>query len=280
MSNILISKWLIIGVKTTIIAIVTIVANKVISKTLDKDKLNSFIHIKFIKNILKAVVWIVGISLIISQFTVFSKLTNTILAGSGILAAILGLAAQESFSNIFSGLFISMFKPFNIGDRIKIVGDDTAGFVEDITLRHTVIRTFLNVRIIIPNSIIGASKIENSTYEKGASYPIDVCIAYEDKEKRYRALEIMEEVVTSHPMFYDNRDEEAIKQNKKPTTALCTSLGESGINLRVLMWTEHVIDNNLACSECRMKIMDRFEEEGIEIPYNKIVVVKNKNKNM
>ena len=50
-------------------------------------------------------------------------------------------------------------------------------------------------------------------------------------------------------------------------------MGESGIDLRVLMWTENVIDNNKACSDCRLKILDRFEEENIEIPYNKLVVI-------
>ena len=42
------------------------------------------------------------------------------------------------------------------------------------------------------------------------------------------------------------------------------------------MWTEYVQDNQLACSECRLKILDRFEEEGIEIPYNKLVIIGNK----
>lgn len=251
-----------------------LVGTKLINYWFNKPKVKNLIHIKFIKNILIAVVWVAAISTIISLFSGFSKLVNTLLAGSGILAAILGMAAQESFSNIFSGLFISIFKPFNIGDRIQIVGDNTAGFVEDITLRHTVIRTYTNVRLIIPNSVIGKSEIENSTYSKGASYPIDVTIAYEDRDKRYRALEIMEEIVASHPKFYDNRTDEQKKNGSKPVTALCTQLCESGINLRILMWTEYVQDNQLACSECRLKILDRFEEEGIEIPYNKLVVIK------
>ena len=131
----------------------------------------------------------------------------------------------------------------------------------------------MNVRIIIPNSTMGSAKLENSTYSKGACYPIDVTIAYEDKEKRHRALEIMEEVVTQHPLFYDNRTDEQKKENKKPVEATCISLGESGVDLRILMWTENVVDNNKACSDCRIKILDRFEEENIEIPYNKLVII-------
>ena len=273
MSNLFEITWVSILVRTLITLFLTGVIVKVIGNIFGKQQISNRIHIKFLKNILIAIVWIMAITSIAFQFDALSGIANTILAGSGIIAAVLGLAAQESFANIFSGLLISIFKPFDIGDRIKIVGDDTAGFVEDITLRHTVIRTYMNVRIIIPNSIMGSSKLENSTYSKGACYPIDVTIAYEDKKKRHRALEIMEEVVTQHPLFYDNRTDEQKKENKKPVEATCISLGESGVDLRILMWTENVVDNNKACSDCRIKILDRFEEEGIEIPYNKLVVI-------
>lgn len=271
MTELLSSNWL---VKSLIIILGVLITNKVITKAFNSDKVNHYIHMAFIKNILKAIVWVIGITSIASQFSTLSKVANTILAGSGIIAAIIGLAAQESFANIFSGLFISIFKPFDIGDRIKIVGDDTAGFVEDITLRHTVIRTYMNVRLIIPNSTMGSAKIENSTYSKGACYPIDVSIAYENKDKRYKALEIMEEIVINHPLFYDNRTDEQKEKGMKPVEATCTTFGDSGITLRILMWTESVIDNNKACSECRLKILDRFEEEGIEIPYNKLQILK------
>lgn len=273
MKELLSNTWVINTVRTVVILIITYVIVKVIGKIFNKQQLSGKIHMKFLKNIIIAIIWMISLTSIASQFTVFSSLAKTVLAGSGILAAILGLAAQASFANIISGIMISVFRPFDIGDRIKIVGDDTAGFVEDITLRHTVIRTYMNVRLIIPNSTMGSAKIENSTYSKGACYPIDVTIAYEDRDKRYRALEIMEEIVTQHPLFYDNRTDEQKLNGDKPVNATCVSLGESGIDLRVLMWTENVIDNNKACSDCRLKILDRFEEENIEIPYNKLVVI-------
>ena len=265
--------WINLCIRLIISVIISYIIVKVISKLFSKQLVYNKIHIKFFKNILVAIVWILDIVYIASNFKAFSNIASTVIAGSGIAAVIVGLAAQESFANIFSGILISLFKPFDIGDRVKIVGDDTAGFVEDITLMHTVIRTYMNVRIIIPNSVIGKAKIENSTYSKGACYPIDVTIAYENKDKRHRALKIMEEVVTHHPLFYDNRTDEQKKSNKKPVEATCIALNSSGINLRILMWTENVVDNNKACSDCRMKILDRFEEEGIEIPYNKIVLL-------
>lgn len=266
-------------IRTVIILIITFGLHKAIKKIFNRPKIKNLIHIKFIKNILIVIIWIFAFIIIASQFSGFNKLVTTILAGSGILAVVIGMAAQESLSNMFSGMFISIFKPFNIGDKIKIVGDDTAGYVEDITLRHTIIRTYTNVRIIIPNSIIGSSKIENSSYSTGASYPIDVTIAYENNEKRMRAIEIMEEVISNHPLFYDRRTEEQKKKGEKPATVLCNQLLDSGINLRILMWTSNIQDNPIACSDCRLEILRRFEEEGIEIPYNKLIIFNRDTKN-
>lgn len=233
------------------------------------------INAVFITEFLVVIIWVVGIIAICRLYPSLSSLAESIIASSGIIAIVIGLAAQESFANIMAGIFISTFKPFNIGDRIHIAGDETAGFVKSINLRHTIISTYTGVDVIIPNSVMGSAKIENSSYSTGKSYPIEIDVAYESKEKRHRALEIMEEVVTNHPLFYDRRTESQIEAGEKPVTALCTSFASSGIHLKILMWTERFEDNAKACSECRMQILDRFEEEGIEVPYNKIVIANN-----
>lgn len=250
-----------------VILVVTFIVTRVINKLFNSSKVKETLHIKFLKNLAIAIIWIIGILTALYRFTNLQHMVSTLLAGSGIMAIILGLAAQESFANFFSGIFICLFRPFNIGDRIKVDSDnDTVGTVVDITLRHTVIRTYTNIEVIIPNSVMGSAKIENSTSSVGASYPIEISVAYEDSNKRRRALEIMEEVVKSHPDFY--------KAYEESTHALCVGYGESGINLKILMWTKEFGDNARACSECRLEILDRFEAEGIEVPYNKVQILK------
>lgn len=250
------------------ILITTFVVTKLTSKAFNSDKIKSTLHIKFLKNATIAVEWIIGAMSALYKFDGMQHLVSTILAGSGIAAIVIGLAAQESFSNFFSGILICIFKPFNIGDRVRVDDSDTSGYIDDITLRHTVIRTYTNIMVIIPNSIMGKAKIENSTASEGASYPIEIDIAYEDKDKRYKAMKIMEDVVKSHPLFYTPKVES--------TKTLCVSYGESGIHLKILMWTANITDNAEACSDCRLKILDRFEEEGIEVPYNKIQLLTKK----
>ena len=93
-------------------------------------------------------------------------LGTTIFAGAGIFAAIIGFASQQAFSNIIGGIFIVIFKPFRVGDLIEI-GVASKGTVEDITLRHTVIRDFENKRIVIPNSAISSETILNSHLKDG-----------------------------------------------------------------------------------------------------------------
>ena len=57
---------------------------------------------------------------------------------------IVGFAAKDAISNLIAGLFIVLFRPFRIGDYIKLENEST-GIVDDITLRHTVINTFENM---------------------------------------------------------------------------------------------------------------------------------------
>ena len=66
---------------------------------------------------------------------------------------------REATANLVSGVFISLFKPFGIGDRIKLSDKQIDGVVEDISLRHTIIRTFENTRIVVPNSVLNLSLI-------------------------------------------------------------------------------------------------------------------------
>lgn len=98
--------------------------------------------------------------LIILAFPSLRGVAQTALVGAGILAIITGLASQEALANIVSGIFIISFKPFKIGDIIRI-DESKTGTVTDITLRHTIIRNYQNNMIVIPNSIINKEKIVN-----------------------------------------------------------------------------------------------------------------------
>lgn len=217
-----------------------------------------------LRSILIAAVWAVGAFTALHNIPAFKKTWETVIATTSVAGVVLGLAAQETLGNVFSGIAMSIgeSKPFSIGDRVKI-GDADPGFVEDITLRHVEIRTYLNEHIYIPNSMAASAKIINYTNSAGFSYPIEIEVAYEaDLQK---AMQIMKEVIEHHPAYYDLNG---------GVSVLCKEAAESGILLRALVTTKQYADNPGACSDCLAEIIRRFTEEGIEIPYNKLEVVR------
>ena len=224
----------------------------------------------FLNSIIQGVIYVVGFICAISAIPQLSKLSTTLLAGSGIAALAISLSAQESLGNIVSGLFISLFRPFNVGDRIKLISSGVVGHVESITLRHTVIRTLTNTRITVPNSVMNKEIVENShMVETIASYYVDVSISYESDIDRARY--IMADIIGSHPLYVDVRKD--MSEEKVPV--LMRAFESSGIALRARVWTKTVDDNFKACSDIRMEILKRFRREGIEIPYTKIVMIDN-----
>ncbi|MEX2588974.1 MAG: mechanosensitive ion channel domain-containing protein, partial [Chitinophagales bacterium] len=162
--------------------------------------------VNFFKNATSFIVFSIAITLVFYSIPSLRAIGVTLFASAGIFAAILGFASQQAFSNIISGIFIVFFKPFRVGDTIKI-GVDVFGTVEDITLRHTVIKSFENRRIVIPNSIISSETIVNSNLtdermcnfiEFGISYDSDVDLAFK----------IICEEAMKHPNIIDGRSEE------------------------------------------------------------------------
>lgn len=223
---------------------------------------------QFMNNIFQGVIYIVGVICAVSAIPGLSRLSTTLLAGSGIVALVVSLSAQESFANVISGLFISLFRPFNVGDRIKLVSSDVVGYVESISLRHTVIKTLTNTRVTVPNSVLNKEIIENSNMvENIASYYVDVSVSYESDIDRARA--IMSEIIGNHPLYVDVRKD--MSEEKVPV--LMRAFEGSGVALRARVWTKTVDDNFKACSDIRVELLRRFREEGVEIPYTKVKLV-------
>lgn len=250
------------------------IINRKIEKS-EKNQNGNKTKYQFIKNSLTALIYIIGISLAIYNIPQLRAVSVSLLAGAGVLAVALGFASQHALSNIISGIFIVMFKPFKIGDRIKVGGDDH-GIVEDITLRHTVIRTFENKRIVIPNSIISEERIENSQLidDKVCKF-VDFGISY-DSDVDLAKL-IMEEESLKHPFCIDARTKEEKKEGKKQVDVKLINFGDSSVNLRAWVWAENPANAFTMGCELNESIKKRFDKEGIEIPFPyRTIVYKDK----
>ena len=189
----------------------------------------------------------------------------TLFAGAGIATAIILFASQQAFSNIINGIFIIIFKPFRVDDIIK-VGDLRIGKIEDITLRHTIIRDFENRRIVIPNTVIGSETLINSSIrdehicnwvEFGISYDSDI----------NKAIDIIREEAVKHPNFIDNRTREEKKNNIHPVLVRVIGFGDSSVNLRAFVWSKDHISGFVLKCDLFKSVKERFDSEGVEIPF-------------
>ena len=220
---------------------------------------------KFFKNAISFVIWLIAIAAIISMVPKLKTLAITLFAGAGILVAIIGFAAQEAFSNIIGGIFIILFKPFRVGDRVK-VGSLDYGIVEDITLRHTIIINFEHKRIIIPNSMVNSETILNDTIEDSLICRfVEIGISYDSDVEL--ATRIIQEEAIKHPLCIDIRTPEQIEEGRLQVEVRLASFGDSSVNLRALVWTNEPFGVVKMHSDINIAIKKRFEAEGVEIPF-------------
>jgi small-conductance mechanosensitive channel len=222
-------------------------------------------RIRFFKNAISVIIWTGAFWMVIYTIPTFRAIAITAFAGAGILVVIIGLAAQSTFANIISGILIVISRPFRVGDLIKI-GNNYHGFVDDITLRHTVILDFQNRRIIIPNSIMGNETILNSTIgDKKICEYVEMGISYDSNIDK--AMQIMREEAMKHPNFIDNRNA-LDKTNGIPAVIVRTiGFGDSSVNLRAYVWVEDAVKGFHLRFDIYKTIKERFDKEGIEIPF-------------
>jgi small-conductance mechanosensitive channel len=281
------------------VGLITVLTARNVNSLLERNfiKASNRLHMdptsfRMFRHIVVALIYFMGIVFVIFSIPSLRNLSVALFTGAGIAGIVIGFAAQNTLSNIIAGLFLAIFQPFRVGDRLNIMNE--YGKVTDLNLRHTVIITWDNRRLIIPNSIISNEAIINWTIEDPAViWPIDVGISYDADIDQARRIMIEEarkhpnvmppqEVQYSvvkpsliksetlrmgffdspvlHPVDPDFRERGEVKVN-------VVELGESSVNLRMNVWFK---DRSIAYSsgcEIREAIKKRFDKEGIEIPY-------------
>jgi small conductance mechanosensitive channel len=177
---------------------------------------------------------------------------TTLLAGVGVAGIILGLALQESLSNLAAGFFILLTRPYDVDDIITVSGG-VVGTVRAMGLANTTVVTFDNRRLLVPNRKIWGEVIENRSAEAVRRVEIKVRIGYaEDVD---RALEIIRDLLTNN---------ERVLSKPEPLIFV-SDLADSWIKIDVRPWTRNA-DWWPLLTELPRLVRLRFAEEGIEIP--------------
>ena len=259
-----------------LIIMVAFILNKLIDRIIDKaikikKKKNVTTLLMFVKRIKKVIIFLLAILVSLTQFDIFNSFSVTLLSGLGIGSVVLGFAAQESLKNFFGSVAIVLGNPYEVGDFIECIDKGVSGTVEDITMRHTIIRTINNRRVIIPNCEMNTYTIENFNYSENENVKlVDFSISYEsDIDKAINIIkEEMEKMYHPNPKGR-NKDVEFPKVR-------VSELGDSGVTLRAWVWGNNNNDVFENTYKLQYSLKKRFLEEGIEIPYPHIQVVNKK----
>ena len=258
-------------VYSTIVAIATVVFAsttnrwfkwKVEKKSNEHDDPTS---LKFLRYIAIGAIYTLGVLLVLLVLPGFKSVAQTVLGGAGVIAVIAGIASQEALGNIVSGLFIVSFKPFKIGDIIKIEGG-MAGTVTDITLRHTVIQNFENQMIVVPNSVINKEKLVNyNSVDKRICVRLEIGISYDSDIELAR--KIMREECENHPFIIEKRTLKEIKDKEPKVKVKVVQLAEYSVILRAYAWTANPDNSWDLRYDCLETIKGRFDKERVKIPF-------------
>lgn len=255
-------------IASLLILIIALIVSKLLKKLLEHhNKHNTAFYLR-IKNM---IVYGFAIYAILMQIKPLQRIGTTLLASGGIFAVVIGLAAQEALGNFVNGLMITIFKPFRLGDLIKMNDGQYTGTVVDISLRHTIIETFEKTKVIIPNSEMNKAVLENVSRTGVKGNFLDISISYESDVRK--AMNIINEEVIKHPKFIDNRSAQEIKEGVPKAITRVVALADSSINLRTTVYSDDNATGFAMLCDLRLSIKERFDAEGISIPYPHMVII-------
>ena len=141
--------------------------NSAVRRNLEKHRQSgtlqpeSVTRLQIIRRIVHAVIWVVAISIGLSQFPELRVFSAGLLASAGISGLIVGFAARSTLGNAVAGVTIAFAQPVRIGDEVELRGE--RGVVEDITLLFTMIRLWDGKRMIVPNETLSTEVVKNLT---------------------------------------------------------------------------------------------------------------------
>jgi small conductance mechanosensitive channel len=183
-----------------------------------------------------------------------------LLAAAGVIGIAIGFGAQSLVRDLFSGIFILLEDQYRVGDVVQV--GDTAGLVEDINLRRTVLRDLDFIVHSVPN---GEVRIASNFTKEKSRVNLNISVAY--KEDLDRVIEVINRVGEgmSQDAFFGSLITDPLKVLR------VDAFEESGIAIKVVGETLPIRQWEVA-GEFRRRIKQAFDEEGITIPFPHLTV--------
>lgn len=211
--------------------------------------------IRYILRIKNLIIFVLAGMFYASLVPGLRALVGTFVAGAGITALVIGFAAKSTLANLVSGLSLAIYRPFRIGDIVSI--EEEYGTIEDITLRHTIVRTWEYKRLIIPNEKIDSIALINySIIDPRILCRIEMGVSYDTD------IDLTRRLVLDEAMKCPHRDESAVEPWMR-----VISHGDFSIGIRLYVWVKNVDDAWSAKWWILEEVKKRFDREGVEIPF-------------
>ena len=194
------------------------------------------------------------ITSLIMVLSLYNINVTALVAALGVGGLAISLAAQDTLSNVISGIMIMTDQPFRVGDRIEIPKLDTWGDVVDIGLRSTRIRTRDNRTVIVPNNIISTDQVVNYSYpDSHYRIQFEIGIAYGQDVEQVRRI-IVDAVRQVDGVLPD-----------RPVDALYVTMSDVAMIFRVRWWLESYVDTRYMFDRVNTALQKAFDEAGIEL---------------
>lgn len=229
------------------------VVRKFVGKILRRTSLDKSL-VSFLEKVIKFVLYFIVILIIADMLSIP---VTSLLATFSVVGLAASLAIQDALGNLASGVMILATKPFKSGDYIE--GGSVSGTVSDINFSHTLLVTPDNKQIHVPNKEIINSTIIN--YSEQQFRRVDISFDIEYTADSNKVKEIMNQAIAKHPKILQDR----------PIFVRTTAYKDSAIEYTLRVWVNSC-DYWEVYFDLLEGIKEMFDENNINIPYNKLDV--------
>jgi len=178
----------------------------------------------------------------------------SLIVSLGVGSLAIGLAAQDTLSNMFAGFTLMLDRPFRVGDRIQLAGGD-GGDVVEIGMRATNIKTLDDTILVVPNSLLVKERLVNlSLPTRHLTTKVEVGVAYGSDAARVKAA--LREAALSSPL---------VDRGREPVVQL-SRFGEFAVHFVVVFWANDYAQQGAARAEVAEAAYRGLAAAGIEMP--------------
>jgi small conductance mechanosensitive channel len=224
------------------------IIRKLVNKLLTKRNVDAII-VSFVANLTYAAV---VVFIVIATLAQVGIQTTSFVAVIGAAGLAIGLALQGALGNFAAGFLLIIFRPFKSGQFI--IASGIMGTVEEIQLLYTKLKTPDNIKVIVPNGKLLADTITNYSLNDTRRAEWKIGVGYNDDLKKTR--KVLQELLDG--------DERILKD--PASQIFIVELADSSVNFSVRAWTKSG-DWWATFTDMIEKIKNRFDEEGINIPF-------------